>query len=123
MPDGGVEKSSGRFWTHFVKKNVLLIGDSAHATVPFYGQGMNAGFEDCRILSDMLDIYKENYEKCFDQFSIEANFKKLKSKIALISLDSIADYSRYLYMHTIGYSSDKINLTFGEAIISSGVKN
>ncbi len=53
------------------KKNVLLIGDSAHATVPFYGQGMNAGFEDCRILSDMLDIYKENYEKCFDQFSID----------------------------------------------------
>ena len=31
-------------WTH---GKVALIGDSAHATVPFYGQGMNSGFEDC----------------------------------------------------------------------------
>ena len=29
---------------------VALMGDAAHATVPFYGQGMNAGFEDCRVL-------------------------------------------------------------------------
>ena len=66
-------------------------------------------------------IFFSDYSRPFDQFSIEANFKKLKSKIALISLDSIADHKRYLYMHTIGYSSDKINLTLGEAIISSGV--
>lgn len=34
---------------------VCLIGDAAHAIVPFYGQGMNAGFEDCRVLRDLLD--------------------------------------------------------------------
>ncbi len=33
----------------------MLIGDAAHAIVPFYGQGMNAGFEDCRILMDVMD--------------------------------------------------------------------
>lgn len=33
---------------------VLLIGDAAHAVVPFYGQGMNAAFEDARILAEML---------------------------------------------------------------------
>lgn len=33
---------------------VLLIGDAAHAIVPFFGQGMNAGFEDCRVLIDTL---------------------------------------------------------------------
>lgn len=33
----------------------LLIGDAAHAVVPFYGQGMNAAFEDCRTLAEMLD--------------------------------------------------------------------
>ena len=33
----------------------VLIGDAAHATVPFYGQGMNASFEDCRILDELLD--------------------------------------------------------------------
>tara|TARA_B100000925_G_C21576891_1_gene290335 strand:- start:9 stop:455 length:447 start_codon:yes stop_codon:yes gene_type:complete len=33
----------------------VLIGDAAHATVPFYGQGMNASFEDCRVLDELLD--------------------------------------------------------------------
>ena len=32
-----------------------MLGDSAHAIVPFYGQGMNAGFEDCTILDSMYD--------------------------------------------------------------------
>lgn len=34
---------------------IALIGDAAHAVVPFYGQGMNCGFEDCRVLMDCLD--------------------------------------------------------------------
>lgn len=33
----------------------VLIGDASHAIVPFFGQGMNAGFEDCRVLIEMLD--------------------------------------------------------------------
>lgn len=40
-------------WTYNGRQ--LLIGDAAHAIVPFYGQGMNAAFEDCRILSEMLE--------------------------------------------------------------------
>jgi kynurenine 3-monooxygenase len=35
--------------------SVLLLGDAAHAIVPFFGQGMNAGFEDVTLLSAMLD--------------------------------------------------------------------
>ncbi len=34
---------------------VLLLGDASHAIVPFYGQGMNAGFEDCTVLNQLLD--------------------------------------------------------------------
>ena len=52
-----------------VKDTCVLIGDSAHATVPFYGQGMNAGFEDCRILDKLLDIHEDNLLSCFDEFS------------------------------------------------------
>ncbi|KAK4050248.1 kynurenine 3-monooxygenase, mitochondrial precursor [Microbotryomycetes sp. JL201] len=42
---------------HFSGK-ALLIGDAAHAMVPFYGQGMNCGFEDVRFLSSLLDTYQ-----------------------------------------------------------------
>ena len=52
-----------------VKDTTILIGDSAHATVPFYGQGMNAGFEDCRILDELLDQHEEKFETCFDEYS------------------------------------------------------
>jgi kynurenine 3-monooxygenase len=37
-----------------VEGNVLLLGDAAHAIVPFFGQGMNCGFEDCSALGDAL---------------------------------------------------------------------
>ena len=46
-----------------------LIGDAAHATVPFYGQGMNAGFEDCRILDELLDKHNNNFKTCFKEYS------------------------------------------------------
>jgi len=53
-------------WSH--GNNVLLIGDAAHAVVPFYGQGMNAGFEDCRILNKLLDKNKEDWNTTIDEF-------------------------------------------------------
>jgi kynurenine 3-monooxygenase len=39
----------------WVRKRTFLIGDASHAIVPFFGQGMNAGFEDCRVLFEALD--------------------------------------------------------------------
>ncbi|KYG72408.1 FAD-dependent oxidoreductase [Roseivirga echinicomitans] len=39
----------------WVKGNTALIGDAAHALVPFYGQGMNAGFEDCFVFNELLE--------------------------------------------------------------------
>ena len=41
----------------WVKGKSALIGDAAHAIVPFYGQGMNAGFEDCYVFNQLLDEY------------------------------------------------------------------
>jgi kynurenine 3-monooxygenase len=38
-----------------INSRVAIIGDAAHAIVPFFGQGMNAGFEDCTILSSLID--------------------------------------------------------------------
>ena len=38
---------------------VLLLGDAAHAIVPFHGQGMNAAFEDCRVFDELLDRHED----------------------------------------------------------------
>ena len=43
---------------------VLLLGDAAHAIVPFHGQGMNAAFEDCRVLDELLDRH-DDWETLF----------------------------------------------------------
>ncbi len=46
-----------------------LLGDAAHAIVPFYGQGMNAGFEDCTILDALLDEMGEDWAAVLPEFS------------------------------------------------------
>ncbi|HEY8404682.1 MAG TPA: NAD(P)/FAD-dependent oxidoreductase [Flavobacteriales bacterium] len=48
---------------------VCLLGDAAHAIVPFYGQGMNAGFEDCTVMSQMMDEYNHDFAKIFPTFT------------------------------------------------------
>jgi kynurenine 3-monooxygenase len=62
-------------------ERTMLIGDAAHAIVPFYGQGMNAGFEDCRILNQTITKYKSNWEKILPEYQ-----KKRKE-----NTDAIAD--------------------------------
>jgi len=53
-------------WTYWDK--VALVGDSAHAIVPFYGQGMNAGFEDISVLDDLMLQYGDDWEKVFREY-------------------------------------------------------
>jgi kynurenine 3-monooxygenase len=48
-------------WYH--RDTVVLAGDAAHAVVPFYGQGINAGFEDCVLLADTLKEHGSNRER------------------------------------------------------------
>lgn len=47
----------------------LIIGDAAHAMVPFYGQGMNAGFEDCTVLSALFNKHGSNVDQILKEFS------------------------------------------------------
>jgi kynurenine 3-monooxygenase len=46
----------------------LLLGDSAHAVVPFYGQGMNCSFEDCRVLNRLIETHGTNWETVFVEY-------------------------------------------------------
>src|SRR6266849_9334438 len=47
---------------------VALVGDAAHAVVPFYGQGMNAAFEDCVVLDECLAQFPDNRERVFAEY-------------------------------------------------------
>ena len=60
---------------------VALIGDAAHAIVPFFGQGMNCGFEDCVVLNELIEKHKENWPE------ILKNYQTLRKPDA----DAIAD--------------------------------
>lgn len=52
-------------WTH---GKFALMGDAAHATVPFFGQGMNAGFEDCSVMFALMKKHNENWETVFKEY-------------------------------------------------------
>ncbi|MGA9855487.1 MAG: NAD(P)/FAD-dependent oxidoreductase [Gammaproteobacteria bacterium] len=47
---------------------LLLLGDAAHAIVPFHGQGMNCAFEDCLLLDRCLDKYGDDWQSIFSEF-------------------------------------------------------
>ncbi len=77
------------------QNRMLLLGDSAHAIVPFYGQGMNAGFEDCTILDEMVERFDHNWEQIIPEFSrqhaknghaiaqlAQRNFIEMRDKVA-----------------------------------------
>src|SRR5213595_1326176 len=52
----------------FYQDKVCLVGDAAHAVVPFYGQGMNAAFEDCVVLDECLEKFPQNRERAFAEY-------------------------------------------------------
>lgn len=50
---------------------VALIGDAAHAIVPFYGHGMNAGFEDISVLKNLITTHGDDWQRIFQKFQEE----------------------------------------------------
>ncbi|KAE9548167.1 hypothetical protein FO519_008620 [Halicephalobus sp. NKZ332] len=55
---------------HSFDGKVLLMGDAAHAMGPFYGQGLNAGFEDCLVFSETLEEFNNDITKALDAYSV-----------------------------------------------------
>jgi kynurenine 3-monooxygenase len=71
------------------KDRIALIGDAAHAITPFYGQGMNAGFEDCRILNQIIDQKKNNWEHIFEEY--QSQRKENADAIAELALQNFIE--------------------------------
>ena len=64
-----------------VEGKSLLLGDAAHAIVPFFGQGLNCGFEDCTCLLGLLDRYGPDWPRIFKEFEEQRK----------VNTDAIAD--------------------------------
>ena len=74
-------------WSYSDK--LCLIGDAAHAILPFFGQGMNCGFEDCTILQELLNENDSDWEKLFQSF--EQSRKPNADAIAELALQNFIE--------------------------------
>jgi len=86
-PTGGLVTVRCAPWHH--GGQVLLLGDAAHAIVPFFGQGMNCAFEDCEVLLDLFDELGGEWEKVFPRF-FDAR-KRNADAIAQLALDNFVE--------------------------------
>jgi kynurenine 3-monooxygenase len=68
---------------------VVLLGDACHAVVPFLGQGMNAAFEDCTVLSQCLAHYAPEWEAAFAAY--EASRKVHVDTLAELCLENFVE--------------------------------
>ena len=75
---------------------VGLIGDAAHAIVPFYGQGMNCGFEDCAELNRLIDVHDHDWDRIFPAYE---NARKPNG-------DAIAELSKRNFVEMSDLSGD-----------------
>lgn len=79
----------------FYKDKLALVGDAAHAIVPFFGQGMNCGFEDCVVMNDLMEKYGEDWTTIFSEYGrlrkpdgdaiadlAVANFMEMRDRVA-----------------------------------------
>jgi kynurenine 3-monooxygenase len=74
-------------WSY--KDKMCLIGDAAHAIVPFFGQGMNCGFEDCTVLDKLLEKYGDDWTKILPEF--QQLRKPNGDAIAQLALDNFIE--------------------------------
>jgi kynurenine 3-monooxygenase len=68
-------------WPWNAGGKALLLGDSAHAVVPFYGQGMNCAFEDVRVLDQLIEKHGADWAAVYEEYG----------RLRKINTDAIAD--------------------------------
>lgn len=94
------------------KGNTLLMGDAAHAIVPFYGQGMNASFEDVVEFDAILETHGDDWETVFSAY--EKSRKKDTDAIADLAIDNFHEMKDHV-AHPIFQDKRKIEMALEAA--------
>ncbi len=79
-------------WSY--ENKTLLIGDSSHAIVPFYGQGMNASFEDVYVLDEILNKDLGDWKSVFKEYQTKR--KKDTDAIADLAIDNFHEMKKHV---------------------------
>ncbi|XP_072247513.1 kynurenine 3-monooxygenase [Leuresthes tenuis] len=75
----------------------VLMGDAAHAVVPFYGQGMNAGFEDCIVFDEIMEQFNEDFSAVLSEYT----------RVRVPDDHAIADLAMYNYVEMRAHVNSK----------------
>lgn len=105
----------------------VIVGDAAHAMVPFYGQGMNAGLEDVRVLFEFMDKYPTDQAKALREFSSQrvpdaqtindlalGNYREMASDVKkpLYLIRKWIEEKLYVYLPSAGWATQYSRVTF-----------
>lgn len=105
----------------------VIIGDAAHAMVPFYGQGMNAGLEDVLVLFSFLDKYPTDRTKALNEYTTQrtpdaqtindlalANYREMASDVKkpMYLLRKWVEETLYVHAPGLGWATQYSRVTF-----------
>jgi len=82
---------------YHIEDKCVLMGDAAHAVVPFYGQGMNAGFEDCLVFNEVMDQFNEDFSAVLPEYT----------RVRVPDDHAIADLAMYNYIEMRAHVNSK----------------
>uniref|UniRef100_A0A667ZSZ6 Kynurenine 3-monooxygenase n=1 Tax=Myripristis murdjan TaxID=586833 RepID=A0A667ZSZ6_9TELE len=82
---------------YHIGSSCVLMGDAAHAVVPFYGQGMNAGFEDCLVFDEIMEQFNEDFSAVLPEYS----------RVRVPDDHAIADLAMYNYIEMRAHVNSK----------------
>uniref|UniRef100_A0A8C6TUJ7 Kynurenine 3-monooxygenase n=1 Tax=Neogobius melanostomus TaxID=47308 RepID=A0A8C6TUJ7_9GOBI len=83
--------------SYHIADKCVLMGDAAHAIVPFYGQGMNAGFEDCIVFEEIMEQFNENLSEVLPEYT----------RVRVPDDHAIADLAMYNYVEMRAHVNSK----------------